>query len=96
MLQRMTHASERGAAARESRRGSRIAAIEKFVGSVRFHTHVQHVLSDDRLSFGSEARFGDPSASAVTPPSTRDGVGKATVYAEIGRAGPCKRAIPKI
>ena len=56
MLQRMTHASERGAAARESRRGSRIAAIEKFVGSVRFHTHVQHVLSDDRLSFGSEGR----------------------------------------
>ena len=67
----MTHASERGAAARESRRGSRIAAIEKFVGSVRFHTHVQHVLSDYRLSFGSEASpFG---ATRHVP--TRDGVG---------------------
>ena len=29
----MTHASERGAAARKSRRGSRIAGVEKFVGS---------------------------------------------------------------
>ena len=29
----MTHASERGAAARKSRKGSRIAGVEKFVGS---------------------------------------------------------------
>ena len=29
----MTHASERGAAKRKSRRGSRIAGVEKFVGS---------------------------------------------------------------
>ena len=46
----MTHASERGAAARKSRRVSRIAGVEKFVVS-RPHTHVQHVLSPLKSSF---------------------------------------------
>ena len=38
----MTHASERGAAARKSQRVTRIAVESKSL-SVSFHTHVQHV-----------------------------------------------------
>ena len=63
-----THASERGAAARKSRVGSRIAGVRKFC-RISFHAGVQHV-SSDRQSRSPAAR-DRVVASCVTRPAER-------------------------